>query len=740
LPDEEIDIYLRWKQENQEVASDAANRVDRISDALMRMRIAAEAAQARLSALSSLGLFNRDQARPSRDPNTINLTEGPGQFPLLSMAGRIESLLDMYKQLRLEAGQGAGQGVMQEGSGYNPLQLLARNNVEIERQGTLWYRIRDAVGDVWNRITGVGEAIWNRLAPGLQRVSEWIVTGFGKLLDAGDRLPVIGGSMERASAGLESLGAAGATALPVLLGIVVALLTVLGAVVSLIAFLYVLGAVVVAATAIMATFLAGAAAVAILVGGLLAIFGALAAGIVFWGATVQGGAGAQTALTTATTKLQTAQEGLDASQLALSKWWANHPFGAKNQSDVLALAGLMDRLRDSQDKVRAAHEAYATAVANSQTPLQKLMGFLDEGIAAKLEPLAVKISNFALTWALAWAQTIGPAVVDAGTRIMNWIGDRLPGALNAIKKVVDDLAPSFQIFAEFIGKLFDRNIGPGLGPAIEGGVRAALAAVTGLLTNLERLSNWFNEKLPDGQTRWQAYGAIVGQILSFAGSAVQAFAGTWARFADWLVTNWPSIVQNAKDAIDNLSAAWKALQPVLDFFITQVWPILKEAFIDLAKHSGTWLALLVLLAGIFLTLITFGVQIVDWAVRFANWLVTLVGRIGDFLGKLNEIAAAVNPFRFIQEWAQQLWQKLQDVLGLIQKVTGTPDTSGNSFGGGKFQLPPQKQVQTSSISTTASKGGTTNKLYNITNNFGDTSDPAGVAAAIARSIRATVAL
>lgn len=731
--EEEIDIFLKYKEEGgREVTDQALDRIDRISDALGRMRRQAEETTIRLEAMRALGLFNMPSGPVEGAGGTggpIRLGPGPGQENFDTMLARAtadaERLLALERGIDNERLQGLSLANAETEKMKATLsdldyhmsglaELDRHMSGEVENQSNWWQKIKGFVGDIrsagtssgeaegqaqgWHRLGAILNEVW-RLGDGigdqLGRALRWITEGIGDIVKSGKDIPVIGAALGKLGPAIEQMGVAGVTSLPVLIalvgGTIAAVLGLAGAILSLVAVIAIFSSVILAAVAILATFLAAGAATILLVGSLLAIFAGLAGAIVFWGVALQGGAGAAAALTTATTHLKTAQEGLDASQLALSKWWANHPFGPQNQSDVLTLQGLMDRLRDSQDKLRLAHTAYTEAVANSQSPLQRLGTFLDENIAAKLEPLAIKISNFALTWAYAFAQTIAPAVVDAGTRIMNWVGDRLPGALSALQTVVTDLMPVFTTFAEFMGHLFDRNVGPAVGPAIEAGVKAALGAVTGLLTNLERLSNWFQEKLPDGQTRWQAYGAIVGAILSFAGSSVQSFANTWGRFADWLVANWPAITKLVSETIDSITKAWNDMKPVIDWFVQNVWPVLKDAMIDLAKHSEAWLGLIVFLVGAFIILVTILAAVSDGAVRLLYWLRDLFGWVGNFIDRLNNIANAVgNPFRFIQEWTSNLKSSLEDVWDMIEKIAGRPDddarvaqvtgtTSGGNF-------------------------------------------------------------
>jgi hypothetical protein len=290
-----------------------------------------------------------------------------------------------------------------------------------------------------------------------------------------------------------------------------------------------IAALILSAAVALISFAAGAAATVAVMGAVVLGFGAIGAAVMLLGG--GGGIGSAAVLTTATTQLAAAKQ-------ALSDYNQLHT-GPDTLSQKLAEEDLTLRLAQAQTK-------YNAALAASQGPTGVLIAQLTQmkdTLALQAEPLAKMITT--------WVGGAVPAVTLLSQTIMTWFGERLPGVLRGISQVLKDLTPDFDNFGKFIGGVMD-HVGPQIASVAEAFTRLALQGVQGLITNLVRMSDWFQKELPK-------LGPIVAQIFGAMGSFIQGVASAWAGLNDWIVKNWKQTLDDAKIEVGKLSDAFKNL-------------------------------------------------------------------------------------------------------------------------------------------------------------------------------------
>lgn len=406
-----------------------------------------------------------------------------------------------------------------------------------------------------------------------------------------------------------------------------------------------------AAAVILTAFAVAGTATLVLLGGLAIGFAAIGAAVVALGGGM-GTAGAVDALVPIKQRLVDAQQALkdfnalhtgaasgpsatannrvyDAQQ-ALNDFHARHP-GALTLAQVQQQEDLQLRLSRAQAgdhgssggltlaqqqqkedltlRLARAQDAYNIALANTHTPISILaekIGAMGDVLAKQAQPLAALI--------LLWVGSAIPAVTQLAQTLMTWFGERLPGVLGHINKVIHDLSPAFSAFAQFLGAMFDRNEGK-IGPLVEQFIRLGLSITTGLLTALESLTNWFIVRLP-------THGPVVSQIFGFLGSVVQGVASVWGKFADWLVANWPAITTMAAHAIKSISDEWVKIAPQWDEAQKNILPKLWQALGYVADNAGALVPIVAALLIIFLDIATVVLAIV-------GAIEALIIRLGD---------------------------------------------------------------------------------------------------------------
>ena len=182
--------------------------------------------------------------------------------------------------------------------------------------------------------------------------------------------------------------------------------------------------------------------------------------------------------------------------------------------------------------------------ANSPwTKFKNEAGAAIDKLREQAEPLTVQI--------LDWAAKGIPAVEKLGSSIMAWFGQRIPGVLRGVGQVVKDLTPAFEQFGQFLGSVMD-HVGPQIAPLAEAFAKLALSGLQGFITNLVRLSDWFQKEAP-------TLGPIVKDVFGALGNVIQAVATNWAKLSGWVVANWPQTMKDAKAELGKLQTAFNDL-------------------------------------------------------------------------------------------------------------------------------------------------------------------------------------
>jgi hypothetical protein len=383
-------------------------------------------------------------------------------------------------------------------------------------------------------------------------------------------------------------------------------------------FVIVVGA---AAVILTAFAVAGAAAFA-LVAGLAVAFVAVGAAIGALGLSQMGGTDPGAAVDKAQKALDAAAEthenALKVAQIAQVRWDTEQT--KHTPANAMQLAQSWERAADAQAKLTTAQQNYNAAAALANGP----MNTLRENLEAMLVTWGKQAAPITATF-LTWLDKGVPAVTALGTSIITWFGDRLPGVLSGISKILQDLTPTFNQFGQFFAATMDKvfsmtAIGPGgtivtMGQLFTQVMQGMVAAVQGLMSNFAALTGWFLERLP-------TTGKVVGEIFSFIGNVIQGVGRTWGSLADWLVQNWPTITNLAARAIQSITEQWMILKPQWDDFTSKVGPAFLAVLRFVADNAGAIVPILEGLAFV-LSMIAIGVLAIVGAI---SWLII---RLGD---------------------------------------------------------------------------------------------------------------
>jgi hypothetical protein len=423
---------------------------------------------------------------------------------------------------------------------------------------------------------------------------------------------------------MASSNAAAGVGIPLWLALAIAITAVA---LALSPFLALIGSAVVILTA----FTVGAAGfltVGALVAGTLAAIGA---GILFLGG--GGGVGAAAALDKATAALQNANE-------ALAEWDALH-------QGALTLAQQFDR-EQLVENIAKAQDAYNQALLRSQGPMGVLLaqlGAVRDAWAQQAAPLAAVITQ--------WTGAAIPAIQLMGSTIIDWFGQRIPTILTMAGIFFQLLGQILQPLGVFFGQFADQ-VGQrwaGFSIILAQFVAAVLIpAIQGLMTNLLALSDWFTSRLP-------TYGPVVQQIFGGIGAAVQGVATIWGKFSDWLVANWPNVTAWVAQAIQNVTDTWNKLSPQLNLFVSQLWPRVSDAIIDIGKHMDVWLPQIVAIIAAMAILATIIIQVADWIVK----LMAVLDQIGITMSNFSN-----NIRTNVWNALQGVWQWFVNIIGAIE--------------------------------------------------------------------------
>jgi hypothetical protein len=317
-----------------------------------------------------------------------------------------------------------------------------------------------------------------------------------------------------------------------------------------------------AAVALVSFAVAGAGFVA-LGAAVAGVFAAIGAGVLLLGG--GGGIGSAAALGTATTHLYDAQQALkDFNQL---------------HTGALTLSQTQQK-EDLTLKQSRAQQTYTDALTASQGPTGVLIAQLTvmkNTLADQAAPLAAMITL--------WVGGAIPAITQLGQSVMTWFGDRLPGVLSGVSKIIKDLSPDFQAFGVYFGGVMDK-IGPLLGPVTEAFARLGLEGAKGLLDNLVRLAEWFvanRDKL----------GKIVSEVFGALGDAIQYIAKHWGELTDLVEKKWPTTVKNAQEALKELHHWWDVNGQTVQTFMGHV--------VDLMGQFNNFIGVAVKLSDVFKT-------------------------------------------------------------------------------------------------------------------------------------------
>lgn len=355
----------------------------------------------------------------------------------------------------------------------------------------------------------------------------------------------------------------------------------------------------------------------------------------------------------------------------------------------------------------AEHLFQAGKIANDPLlGLEQSFGRMADTLGTKALPMAREIISF-LT-------SLIPTIQSLGLEILNWFGPTLPSILEDAKAAVFELTRGFKELGQFLGPILTVVAGMHhewdslFKLLVQGGV----SAVKWLVTELEKLSVWFDSNLPTlqpivsrvfgliGQTidglganldrlsqwfvqRMPAMGPIVGQVFSSMGTFIQNFGAAAGNLVDWFIANWPEIKKQADAVFKAFNDGWSLISPWLQVLWPYALQVVGTVTDELTKHSQGLHDLLALLAIVIaLVLVLLGGLVVgvmavlesvahlyDWLKQlltsYQTWNTLLQGAI-DLL----KILWALNPGSQLVSWVQGLIGDFQSLVGLIQRVWG----------------------------------------------------------------------
>lgn len=247
--------------------------------------------------------------------------------------------------------------------------------------------------------------------------------------------------------------------------------------------------------------------------------------------------------------------------------------------------------------------------------------------------------------------SLAPIAEKAGSGVIKWFGKELPGALAGINKLIRDLLPSFSQFGQFLGRAFDQMSKAGLGTMFEGGVKLAIQALEGLITNLDNIALWFSKNKGLQTTAMQIFGQL--------GTIIQTIGTIWRNFTDWIVANWPATMENVNKWIDNIKEGWKQWGPVIVTVAGLIWQFAQIGLQAIQDHAavlvpllGSAILVILALAAAFLIIVAALVEVADAFYKFiayvgANWhtfVNDMINGINHFIQGLNHIPGVNIPF------------------------------------------------------------------------------------------------
>lgn len=216
-------------------------------------------------------------------------------------------------------------------------------------------------------------------------------------------------------------------------------------------------------------------------------------------------------------------------------------FAAAGAAMMIALGGASLMFLGLAGGVVLLANHFGTIAGPMQT-FKNDLNALGDDLARKATPAAREILTF--------LERLMPTLDKLGSGVLKWFSGELPKSLQMIAFAFNDLVPDFRAFGEFLGAMFD-HVAPQIGPMFEALTRFGLGAIEGLISNLVRMSDWFQKELP-------TIGPAASQIFSGIGNAVQWIGTNFGNLADFLAKKWPDIVGVAKAFLDGFNTAFQA--------------------------------------------------------------------------------------------------------------------------------------------------------------------------------------
>lgn len=455
--------------------------------------------------------------------------------------------------------------------------------------------------------------------------------------------------------------------------------------------LEVIGAVVVAMAPLVAVFISWlvvTTAIGVAMAGMLAVFAIGTAGIVALGVAVgllaehyfqnaqtaaQNLQKAQTALTTATNAHNTAVRQLQTAEAAVTAG------RAPTVSQLNAIANAHQQVTTTTAQLTTAqnnlHAAQLNAAHSAQglvDPLQTLKDHLASVanvLGAEAYPMFIQIAQAA-------DQLVEP-IKNAGETLLTWFGSRLPQILQIAGEFATIFGEAFKKLGPIFFEVMDFVIlhAPEFELFFTWLLQNGVPAVQGLVTNLEKLSDWFFSNF-GSMTR------IAGDGFDAIGVAIQAVAATWGSWAEWIRDHWPQITAIAQQYIAIIGKAFSLLGegvhtvlPLIMGAIQQFLPVW-AAFLDQLKQLGVnssgmqeAVKLLGVAIGILIVLvIAAAIGILGMVVAFmqvVSWISQFVGWITD------HFVPAINTFMAINKQANELVPNLWNTMvnGVIDAIS-----------------------------------------------------------------------
>jgi hypothetical protein len=274
----------------------------------------------------------------------------------------------------------------------------------------------------------------------------------------------------------------------------------------------------------------------------------------------------------------------------------------------LALHEAQQKVADTALKLTKAQQDLTAAQTGAVNPLEVLKTHL-ELVADALGEKAAPMAKVLLGWL---DKLLGP-IQEVGSRLLDWFGERLPKFLPIATQVTKDFGEAVERLGKRLGPIFDDILQhpEKLEKTLKDTFNNAVDAVTGLLNRIDELRRWWDKNGPKLE-------ATVNNVMSGIGTAT-------------LVT-----VQ----VLGQLSEAFNQVDRAIGPLITLASSALGPALAELAKHSETVRAVLLLVAlaaGVLVValLVLVGILILVGAELLREWDHTK--HLRDGIAQLNEI-------------------------------------------------------------------------------------------------------